>query len=633
MSADGNSAAAGAGASAELDTRMARSRFRLIGAAVDRMLITHRLVDLFAAWMLWRLGAPALAVGWLVVSTALHGTRWWQLRRWRRSGALDHAAADRVLDVHCLLQGMSWTMLLVLAFVHPVGPEHYALSVLFMGVAVDAVFTSGWRPTVFARWAIPAGIALVGGWAWRGGEIGVGLSVLGVGYLLALHGYAKAQTQALRRRVGLTIENEQLTDKLRIERDRAEAASQSRTRFLASGSHDLRQPLHALSINATTLSLLARRLANPVLSEVSESIGRSLRQSNAVLDGLLDISRLDAGLVRAEPVDLSLSELLDELRTEWAPTAAQRGLALHIHIQPGATRLVHTDTDLLARLLRHVVGNALKFTVRGEVRITAEAEGDEGLLLRIDDTGPGIPVQDHERVFEEFSQLGNPSRDRSQGLGLGLAIARRLATLLGATLALRSARGEGTHIELRLPLATPASSPAQAPRQEALPSRQTHPADSPVAAPTVLAAPTEPAAEALMDTRLLDGLRVLAIDDEPEIVRSLNGLIAHLGGDARGAAGRDEAVMVVAGGFRPHLIIADHRLRGHTGLDAIAAVCALTGAVPALLVTGDTAPQALKQAMASGYPVIHKPVDGARLAHALAALNIKRPMAQALTIR
>ncbi len=597
---------------AAFDARLARSRFQLIGTAVQRMLLTHRLVDLFAAWMLWRLGLGAGAVAWFAASTALHGARWWQLRQWRLDAAPDFPRADRALAVHCLLQAAMWALLLTAAFTQPVGPEHQALTALCLGVAVDAVFTSGWTPAVFARWAALVGAALAAGWAICGGDFGIPIAALVVCFLFAMYGYTGDQYKAMRRRVGLRIENEQLTHTLRVERDRAEAASHARTRFLAAGSHDLRQPLHALSINATTLSLLAQRIADPLLLEVSDSISRALRHSNGVLDGLLDISRLDVGVVRPDLRDMDIAPVLEALRDEFNPIAAQRGLRLAIEVPADRDLVVRSDPDLLLRMLRHLVGNALKFTARGEVRVSAamvrSPPASTRVLLSVADTGPGIPSEAHERVFEEFSQLGNPSRDRSQGLGLGLTIVRRISELLGSPLQMHSVPDEGTRMTLSLPAG-----------------------DHAIAGVTKISAYDE-APPASVDDRPLQGLRVLAIDDEPEIVRSLHGLLTHLGGDARGAEGRDEAVALVKAGFRPDLIIADHRLRGHTGLEAIAAVCEHTGVLPALVVTGDTAPQALQSAMAGGYPVIHKPVDGLRLARALAAMDVK-PAYHAQTAR
>jgi signal transduction histidine kinase/ActR/RegA family two-component response regulator len=596
--------------------RESKSRFRLIGAAVERMVITHRVVDLCAAWLLWRLGAGWWAAAWFVASTALHAARLLHLRHWRRRGDRDHERADRWLGIYCVAMGFMWALAFVLAFMQPVAPEHYALTMLCLTLTVDTVFAAGWQPKVFAGWAAPLGLVLGGAWLWRGGDLGFGMAIISVGHLVTMTGFAAAQSKALRRRVSLSIENEQLTSRLRVERDRAEAASHARTRFLAAGSHDLRQPLHALSINAATLSLLSKRLQDPLLSEVSGSIGRALRHSNGVLDGLLDISRLDAGVVRPEPQNVDLALLLVQLRDELAPVAAQRGLALRLEVPRPGMLTAHVDPDLLVRLLRHLAGNALKFTAQGHVVIGAEAlpaAAGAATLARlfVDDSGPGIPLESQEQVFEEFSQLGNPSRDRSQGLGLGLAIVRRLSGLMALPLTLTSAPGQGTRFELRIPLAAAQGLPVAA--------------EAPLSGLAVagVAGVAGVAAGSAMDDHRLRGLRVLAIDDEPDIVRSLVGLLTHMGSDARGASGRDEAVALVAGGFRPDLVIADHRLRGHSGLEAITAVCAYTGPVPALVVTGDTAPQTILQAMSGGYPVIHKPVDGERLARALAALDLK----------
>ena len=330
-------------------------------------------------------------------------------------------------------------------------------------------------------------------------------------------------------------ENETLAEAITHERDRAQAASESKTRFFAAASHDLRQPLHALSINATTLDLLARRSTDSVLKELSEGIGSALRQSRGLLDGLLDISRLDAQAVQTRIVANDVAAMLRAVRQEYAALAARRGLALEVAAADDLPSVL-TDSDQFMRILGNLVDNAIKFTLEGRVLLSAQLEGADRVLVRVTDTGPGIATDDRERVFEEFYQVGNPSRDRSKGLGLGLAIVRRTAALLDIELTLESEPGRGTTFDLRLPCAT-----------------------------------TQPLGEAPAAGDIHSGpaLSVLLVDDEPEVLAAMCTYLRQIGWSARGVANGEQAQRAVNDGFRADVLAVDYRLRDETGVQVI----------------------------------------------------------------
>ena len=569
----------------KLDERVQRQQLDLVVAAVRRSPVSLLLMNLFAAWLVWRAGWPRLAIGWFVGYGLLHAARWTWVRRWRRSPPVDAGAALRLLAAMFIALGVMLALALALVFAGDQDELDYVATALGVGVSAGAAVVSAWTPRVFALWGLAVGGVLAGGWLARGDTLGLGLAALVLALFWVLFAQSREQQRALVRLVTLAAENERLAASLRDERDRAEAASESKTRFFAAASHDLRQPLHALSLNAYTLSVLARRQGEAKIVQLCDGIDRALRQSIGLLDGLLDVSRLDAGAVHPELRDIDVGALLDGLRLEFAPLAAQRGLALAFE-PPSPRRLtLRTDPDLLHRVLINLIGNSLKFTHEGEVRVCAAADGAGRVRLAVIDTGCGIAHDEQQRVFEEFYQVTNPSRDRSQGLGLGLAIVRRIAALLDIAVRLESSPGQGTRIELRIPAVT-AAAPAAAPAAAA--------ADAPALA-----------------------LKVLVIDDEVEVRASVLALVGALQGDARAAAGRDDAVEVVRAGFDPDVIVADHRLRDHSGLDAVAAIEALVGPRPVIVVTGDTAPRTLAQLQAGGWRVVHKPVDGAALAQAL----------------
>ena len=571
-----------------LDDRVDRLRLQLVSESVLRMPVVLPLVNLFTAWLLWRTGWHALAPAWFLAMTGLHGWRWALVRRWKRQPPADAQQANRWLATLVLGLAGLLTLAVGLVFAGPHGAEHFAVTTLGVGMASGAVVATGWQPRVFGLWSALVGGSLVLGWLMQGDGMAAGLAVLIVCLFAILLAQTRDQQQALHRMVSLAWDNEQLAASLRIERDRARTASESKTRFFAAASHDLRQPLQALSINAYALAMLARREGLPRIVKLSESIDSALRQSTGLLDGLLDVSRLDAGAVQPDWRDIDLAPLLDGLGAEFGPLAAQRGLALAVE-HPAAPLVVRSDADLLRRVLTNLVGNALKFTRSGGVRLVARRDGSDHALLAVIDTGIGIAADDQQRVFEEFYQADNPARDRNQGLGLGLAIVRRIAALLDVGLQLHSQPGEGTRIELRLPLSG----------ADAAISDRAATAPNPPATPSPL------------------GLQVLVIDDEPDIRESMQSLLEALGCVAQCAEDQHSALALVQAGWRPGVILTDHRLRHGDGLAALAALHAALGPVPAIVVTGDTAPQTLALLLASGHRVLHKPVDGATLEQAL----------------
>jgi len=253
---------------------------------------------------------------------------------------------------------------------------------------------------------------------------------------------------------------------LRESLQRERAASAAKTRFFAAASHDLRQPLQALAINASALALLAQRQADARISRLAADIDQALRQTNQLLDSLLDLSQLDAGVLRPVCVALDLRHWLHGVAADFAPLAAQRGLSLQVlppagRPAPDAAALqVRTDPDLLRRVLHNLLANALKFTTQGGVTLQPGLAADGRVTVAVVDSGVGIAEAEQARVFEEFHQVraaapqaaaGSAPLGRPAGLGLGLAVVRRITRLLAIDLALSSRPGEGTRVVLSWP--------------------------------------------------------------------------------------------------------------------------------------------------------------------------------------
>lgn len=389
----------------------------------------------------------------------------------------------------------------------------------------------------------------------------------------------------------LTLEIEHQLDRERWQRARAEAererldtlnraleaANAAKTRFLAAASHDLRQPVQALALN---MAALEHERLSATQRDLVQRMGRSLDALSLLFDDLLDISRLDAGAVPVQRQHLPLPALLQRLADEHAGTAAARGLRLRVRLPAGGAATA-TDPALLERCLRNLVDNALKYTRHGGVLIALRARGD-GWRVDVVDSGIGMAPAVLAHVFDEFYQADNPERDRSRGLGLGLAIVRRLALLMGHPLALHSVPGRGTRASLTLPRVAPLA-----------------------AAPAAGAAAPGAA------------LCVALIDDDGDVREGLADLLQRWGHRVLQGAD-DEAVLRAwhrAGRPPVQAMVCDLRLRGtRTGVQAVAALRATWGAAtPALVVTGDIAPDRLQLLRASGLPWLSKPVMPMRL--------------------
>ena len=376
------------------------------------------------------------------------------------------------------------------------------------------------------------------------------------------------------------VESFHSRQQLRLALQQAEAANRAKTRFLASASHDLRQPMHTLTLFGAALTMApldarARQIAN--------QMNLALQALGSQLDALLDVSKLDAGVVPVQARAFALKPFLAQLVAEFEPVAQRKGLRLLLACPADAC--VSADTLLFERVLRNLVDNAIKYTAQGEVRLLVRPQAG-GLQLVVSDTGLGIPADEQQRVFEEFYQVGNPERNRSQGLGLGLAIVKRLADLMQLQLLLRSAPGQGTQVSLLLP-------------EAALP------------------APPPPAAPAPDLATPLAGRRLLVVDDEEQVRQGMQAVLGGLGCQVIAVADADEAC-AAATGLRPDAVLADLRLRGAAdGIAAVARLRAMHPGLPALLISGDTAPERLREASAAGLRLLHKPVPLELLVQAL----------------
>ncbi len=396
-------------------------------------------------------------------------------------------------------------------------------------------------------------------------------------------GLGVKNNRAFKQLIRLRIHAEALAADLQRQKAVAEEANRAKSSFLAAASHDLRQPIHALGLFVGAL----RGVKMPKEGErLLDQIELSAGAMDDLFTALLDISRLDAGAVEVYRRGIALQPILERVFRDHAAAAGAKGILLR---QVPCAAVIYTDPVLLERILRNLIANAVRHTASGKVLVGCRRRG-KMLAVQVWDTGPGIAEADRQRIFEEYVQLGNPERDRAKGLGLGLAIVRRLSGLLNCELALRSWPGQGSCFEIFLPRARTVT------KTEEL--------------------PVAPAA-------LVPRGRIAVIDDEAAIREAMAALLTGWGHEVVTAGSGEEAVLRLAGeAARPDLIICDYRLRdGENGIAVIERLRAgHDEPIPAMLITGDTAPDRLAEARASGFLLLHKPVPNAKLRAAIGNL-------------
>jgi signal transduction histidine kinase len=370
------------------------------------------------------------------------------------------------------------------------------------------------------------------------------------------------------------------TQALREKKEEAETATLAKSRFLAAASHDLRQPTHALGMFVARLAQLPH---DTQTLHLIQKLDASVVAMQDLLDGLLDISRLDAQAVSVQLRPFPLTDLFDQLRESWSVSAEDKGLRLRV--RPTAVWLM-SDPVLLQRILLNLVANAVRYTRTGSVLVACRPSAD-GLHARLEvwDSGIGIAKEHQQEIFKEFYQVGNSERDRSKGLGLGLNIVHRTAQLLGHRLQLDSNLGQGTRFSLQVPLM---------PLGAAVERRHS------------------PRIEAFDH---LVGLHVLVIEDDILAQEGLVSLLESWGLEVSVAESLSQALKHVNSGTVLDLIVSDYRLRdGENGLDVVQQLCRSTGrSIPACLLSGNTDPGLMDACREAGLTLLHKPVRPAKL--------------------
>jgi PAS domain S-box-containing protein len=380
---------------------------------------------------------------------------------------------------------------------------------------------------------------------------------------------------------------------LRAAKDQAEGARLAQSQFLAAVSHDLRQPVQALTLFT---SALAAKISGAPASALVDDMRGSVEALDMLLDALLDVSSLDAGTIVPHETTFSLAILVERLVAEFEPQASQKEIELRLVL---TSAVVRTDPTLLYRVLQNFVSNAVRYTSQGGILIGCRRRGRK-LRIEVVDSGIGIPEHLHQEIFKEFFQIGNPERDRSQGLGLGLAIVQRLSRLLRCPVTVRSREGRGAAFGIEVTL---------------------------VGFNKI--ANIVPLRRASSEQAVTGKGLVFVIDDEASVLKGLRLVIEDWGYAVLAARTELEAINILNGRNQaPDVIIADYRLRGIcNGAQVVAHIRQTFGQpIPCILITGDTAPERIREANDHGFTLLHKPVEPAEL-HAAIVENLSRQAA------
>jgi signal transduction histidine kinase/CheY-like chemotaxis protein len=518
-----------------------------------------------AAWIGWGVGC----VSFHMILRHLYSRARDKREAWRRWGHWFTSAS--------LMDGLWWAYGTTLLVAPQLVEGQLLASTVATGVAVGAALAYGSYPPAFQAVFFPiTTLALI--WnLFQRDTLHLAVAALIAVFMVTMNVLARRAYANSMETLRTRFEKDALAEDLRRQKEVAEEANLSKSRFLAAASHDLRQPTHALGM---FVGALARHPMSEEMRRLVEQIEGSVGAMDGLFNSLLDISKLDAGVVQSHVRTFPIGPLLDRICSEFAGEARRKGLRFTLC---PCSAFVVSDLVLLERILRNVVSNAVRYTDRG--RILVGCRRGSRLSIEIWDTGRGIAQGDRERVFQEFYQVDNFERDRGKGLGLGLAIVRRLTLLLDHPLELRSQVGKGSVFRLSLPT-TDAEMLSFVP----------------------------PSADPIFPA--LQGALILVVDDELMVQEAMSSLLKSWGSDVIVASSCAEMLeRIEACVAAPDFILCDYRLPGEeNGIDVIRRLQAeFNEDIPAILITGDTAPDRLQQAHDSGFVVLAKPVANSKL--------------------
>jgi signal transduction histidine kinase/CheY-like chemotaxis protein len=497
------------------------------------------------------------------------------------------------------VNGFAWGVGGIVLYAAHSPASQFLLLITQFGMGAGAAYASAPAFAAVMAYILPSVLLSSVPFFLEGDSVHVTLGAMLFVFVAAATHFTYSISGTIARAIALRFENIDLIAELRsqtLEADQArlaaEEANVAKSRFLAAAGHDLRQPLHALGFFVDALQEHSLPSDSRI---VVANIRRSVDAMEDLFNSLLDVSRLDAGIVRPRIATIPLAPLMERVRLEYESAAREKSLNLRVVRN---SLFVRSDAVLLERIMRNLLANAVHYTDRGRVILGARRSADS-VRIEVWDSGRGIPQDKHREIFQEFRQLDNPARDRRKGLGLGLAIVERLVKLLDHTLELRSQLGRGSVFAVTVPRSR---------REDFIPG--------------------EADGQIVVDRDVANSL-ILVVDDEPDVRDSMLALLGKWRCEVVAADSCAEMLgKLVSIQRMPDLIVADYRLREETGIDVVARLREEFNAqVPALLITGDTGIEQLREAEESGLHVLHKPLNPSRLRALIATLRRERTQA------
>lgn len=535
--------------------------------------------------VLWHTGQGTALLLWLLAVYMLTGLRWWVRRHFNKLGAhFDPQYWIRVAIQFTAASGILWGLAGVMFFsTNPM--VLMALSIFLAAMVAGAVSSHACHTPAYVAFALPASLPFIALCLWQKTPFFAILATVALVFVLINIHYGRNLQNMVIQSIRLRFQNAELIGELTLQKRVAEQASVAKTRFLAAASHDLRQPVQAIELLVDALGEdLANHPSRGLLDRIQEA-GHGLRN---LLNALLDSAKINAAAITAKPRHIQLAPLLKRICNELATQAQHKGLDIRV---AKTKACAYTDPALLELILRNYVENAIKYTPEGRVLIGCRKQGGQ-IRIEVHDTGIGIPASAQETVFQEFYQLGNPERDKAKGLGLGLYIAHSLGKLLNHDIGVNSTVDKGSMFYVTVPQGD-----------------ANHLLDEPS---RVQAGGKTP----------LTGKTVLLIDDDDLVRASVTEMLNRWQCSTIAAEDAETALRILmARGRMPDAIVADYRLRNKsTGVQAIQSLQAQLGNVPAVILTGDTAPSRIQEARNSGFLILHKPLSGVQLRSTLSEL-------------
>ncbi|MDX8387784.1 MAG: hybrid sensor histidine kinase/response regulator [Ghiorsea sp.] len=513
---------------------------------------------------------------WVALVASIAISQWFYIRSFfKTSNGLHSVHAAQRLSVFSFLLAMAignsiW------AFLDIQNSEQvFFVSILLIGPTFGSIiFAASYFP-IHVVWSVPLVTPIVML------LIGSGNAEQNIlGYLIGLATIPSSlmlgwiMSQEYMKSLGFRFEKDTLLSSLQLQKDAADKANKDKTHFLAAASHDLRQPHQALGLFVEALDHME---TNPQKKEILSKTKQAFQAMSGLLNQLLDISKLDTNTTKVSIQAIKLQPLLHQVVMEHMGEAEQKNIELRLR---PTQAVVLADAAMLVRILSNLLTNAIRYTKKGGVFVSVRNR-KESFRLDVWDTGCGMPKESIHYVFQEFTQLNNAERDREKGLGLGLAIVQRLAHLMRTEISVISEQGKGSRFSIALPYANEAD---------------------------IIGNATQRAADDLS----IQGLRIVIVDDDKIVLDSLKTLLEVWGCETWVFLTQDDCVAHLQHtGLCPDAIISDFRLRdqksGVAVVDAVRTACGKV--IPALIITGDTAPEHIKETQNSGLPLLHKPVN------------------------